>query len=402
MKFRLTIISCFLFSLSYAQVIVTGKIQDATTGKAIPSASVYINQTRIGTMSDGAGSFNISNTTNANFDLVVSCIGYKTYFKAISLSNNHFLNIKLVPKTKQLENVVLHHYEKNGWEKWGDLFTKFFIGKSAYAKKCRIKNKEVIKFWMDNKNKILSVEALEPIEIENKALGYIIRYDMQKFEYDINGKFIAFSGFPFFIEMKGSKADAVKWVVKRKEVYTGSVMHFMRSLFSDSLRADGFIVQHVQRTLNSERQRVKEIYDRDIKPLKEGTNNWKFTEDDSISYYNRIMAQPDYYDAYDRNILSADSISFKVDESKKQMFFENSLQVIYTNKKETKEFMQAAGDHTAHYIKSFIKLLSHDPISIYSNGLYYDTQNLYVEGYWSWSEKIAEMLPYDYKLDNWY
>lgn len=400
MKLSLSILACFLFSLSQAQISITGNIKDSATGKSIPNASVFINQTKIGTISNENGDFIISNSILANFDLVVSCIGYNTYFKSISSGNGKkTLSIILQPRVKKLETVVLHHFEKNGWDQWGQIFTSYFIGRSDYAKNCKIKNKQAIKFWMDKKNNILSVEALEPIIIENKALGYTIRYDLQKFEYDITNRFIAFYGFPFFIEMNGTKEQSDKWNQNRKEAYTGSVMQFMRSIYNNKLKADGFIVQRISRTPNLEKQRVKIIFNEQIKPKRQGTNNWSFVDNDSISYYNNVMAQEDYIDIIDSSKLTADSISFQMGDSKRELYFQKYLQVISTRKNETKEFMEYTGFYKAKHITSFINLVSPNPISIYSNGLYYDTQNLYLDGFWSWSEKIGEMLPYEYEAE---
>jgi hypothetical protein len=36
------------------------------------------------------------------------------------------------------------------------------------------------------------------------------------------------------------------------------------------------------------------------------------------------------------------------------------------------------------------------PITIYINGAYLDGGSLYTDGYWSWSEKLSGIVPYDY------
>jgi len=44
-----------------------------------------------------------------------------------------------------------------------------------------------------------------------------------------------------------------------------------------------------------------------------------------------------------------------------------------------------------------VTLNSADSIIVTNSGSYYNPTNLIMSGYWSWSEKIATMLPFDYK-----
>ena len=39
-----------------------------------------------------------------------------------------------------------------------------------------------------------------------------------------------------------------------------------------------------------------------------------------------------------------------------------------------------------------------EPLIIEQNGYFYDQNNLSISGYWAW-EKVADQLPYDYKVD---
>jgi hypothetical protein len=46
---------------------------------------------------------------------------------------------------------------------------------------------------------------------------------------------------------------------------------------------------------------------------------------------------------------------------------------------------------------SQITLTTGNPVEIEANGSYFDPTNLLSTGYWAWSEKIANMLPFNYK-----
>jgi hypothetical protein len=45
--------------------------------------------------------------------------------------------------------------------------------------------------------------------------------------------------------------------------------------------------------------------------------------------------------------------------------------------------------------RSILRVLT--PLKIYSNGYYEDVRGIFLENYWSWSEKIATLLPLDYE-----
>jgi len=39
-----------------------------------------------------------------------------------------------------------------------------------------------------------------------------------------------------------------------------------------------------------------------------------------------------------------------------------------------------------------------ESLTIEQNGYFYDQNNLSISGYWAW-EKVADQLPYDYRVD---
>ncbi|MFM8912724.1 MAG: hypothetical protein ACKOE6_07405, partial [Flammeovirgaceae bacterium] len=45
--------------------------------------------------------------------------------------------------------------------------------------------------------------------------------------------------------------------------------------------------------------------------------------------------------------------------------------------------------------KSILHVLA--PIKIYENGYYEDVRSIFLENYWSWSEKVATMLPLEFE-----
>ena len=108
MKAKLLVFLFVLLALSaYSQGnLVTGKVTDET-GVAMPGVSVQLKGTNMGATTDIDGSFSLQNVPN-NAVLVLSFIGYKA--QEINVGTQTTFNIKLVPDSKQLEEVVVIGY----------------------------------------------------------------------------------------------------------------------------------------------------------------------------------------------------------------------------------------------------------------------------------------------------
>src|SRR5262249_51930296 len=108
-------------------------------------------------------------------------------------------------------------------------FLRVFLGQTSNARKCRILNPEDISVYTD-RHKLIA-QASKPIVIENKAMGYIIHYDLQEFSEDQAEHLVTFSGIPRFEEMIPSNSrEREKWDKERDRAYFGSARHFLLSL----------------------------------------------------------------------------------------------------------------------------------------------------------------------------
>jgi len=72
------------------------------------------------------------------------------------------------------------------------------------------------------------------------------------------------------------------------------------------------------------------------------------------------------------------------------------LKVDFKKEKEEIEYLRTVW-RTAVKWQSSIMILMAPTLKLYENGYYEDIRDVYVENYWAWSEKMADMLPYDYK-----
>ncbi|HEY0068245.1 MAG TPA: carboxypeptidase-like regulatory domain-containing protein [Flavisolibacter sp.] len=396
MKPILLILLLFFFPDARAQKLITGVVLDAEKNSPVAGASVYLNNTSVGTTTGQQGSFAL-NVPQGKFELIVSSIGYQTYNLPLSLSNlPDTLVIRLRPRAKELENVVVEAYEKEGWEKWGSFFLRNFIGTSAHASGCRILNKEVIRFRRSKKNGELTAYATEPLIIENRSLGYTIRYQLEVFRYEYKTGYLLYQGFPFFEPMKSGAAREKKWAERRDDVYYGSMLHFMRSLYRNRLIEEGFEVRTLHKRPNFEKQRVKDLHTQSMDMGHGKTAIVVQPKGDSAAYYNSVMRQPNTFDSVGKDVLPGDSIAFALDSVTAGLYFRDYLMVIYKHGTAPPEYRNQLPD-PGPAMNSQLRLLSEAPVEVHANGNYFDPANLLASGFWSWSEKIATMLPFDYK-----
>lgn len=390
----------------FAQVSLKGKVVAADGGKPVASANIFLANTSVGTVSNENGEFVIDQFPAGRYELVVSFIGYEPYVTTIQ--SNHlpvFLEIKLKVKVNELKEVVLEPYEKDGWAKWGNFFMENFIGTSAYAEDCKLLNKEVVKFRFSKKNNTLQAFADDRLVIENKALGYLLKYDLTNFDYDFTTRRFIYQGYPQFEELE-AKRDGIRkrWLANRENVYYGSIMHFMRSVYRNKLIEQQFEVRKLIKLSSDEQKRVKAAYLGARVPVIKNGRNILVTDNskielhpDTLAYYRKVMQDPESFSILINQVLPGDSIAYAIDSLVAGLDFKDYLQIVYTPKKTPVEYARSMRKILPEGpITSEIFRVKEDPIVVFSNGSFFDGTNFITSGYWAWSEKIAVLLPYDY------
>ena len=400
MRPALLLLFTLLTLSAWSQRSVKGMVKDAATNLPIAGASVFLNNTSVGTATNSNGEFELF-LPSGKYELIVSSISYATANQTVSsFEAPSYLTIKLNPKAQELETVVVEAFDKDGWEKWGQFFTDQFIGTSAIAADCKLKNKEVLRFRHSKKNNELTVLALEPLIIENPALGYTLRFQLETFSFNFYTKYLFYQGYPLFILMQGNEARQRRWGANREEAYYGSMLHFMRSLYRNTLAAEGFELRRLKKLPNLEKERVRGLAKGNYWSER-STGGGRIVQigkpfNDSSEYYERILRQPDQIDILNPNLLTGDSIAYAVDSLTAGVAFDDYLQILYTKKTVPTEFKRLYPKQSTAML-SQITLLNNKPIEVQSNGIYFDPMDLMHMGYWSWSEKVGTLLPLDYK-----
>ncbi|HSR39141.1 MAG TPA: carboxypeptidase-like regulatory domain-containing protein [Phnomibacter sp.] len=404
-----TLVLLWFFSMaSKAQYTLQGTVRTAD-GKPVPNASVFFSNTSFGTAANAEGHFALYNIPTGRYELVVSSMGFET--RAMVISTEQFaapLVITLQPKAAELDEVVIESYDKETWEKWGKFFIENFMGTTPEAMQCTLKNTKAIRFRHYKKRQKLVAIADEPLLIENRALGYRISYQMELFEYDFKNKIVYYAGYPLFSSLeKPGKQPREKWLANRNKSYYGSKMHFMRSLYRNTLAEEGFEMHHMQEVPNAEKERVRQLYKPNTSTAGPGIvismsgNQAQVgprSNGDSAAYYRSVMRQPDMLTLVDSARLTGDSIAYAVDETTAAMYFPHQLLVKYLRGAEDALYLQQtlqnreAGPPVSH-----LRLVHDKPIEVLANGAYFEPLDLLAGGYWSWSDKMGNMLPFDFK-----
>lgn len=237
---------------------------------------------------------------------------------------------------------------------------------------------------------------------ENKALGYRIQYLLTKFEYHLEERSFFYSGYPQFQEMLPKNNDEKKrWAKKRQEAYQGSIMHFMRALYNNQLEQEGFEIHQMLKVDYAEYKRASSLFKAYSKAIKnkEPINISK----DSLEYYKKAskLGANEYSVQLDQLITKDDivaPIDTSIDATAQFLGFTGWLKISFQHKRDPIEYARITLKRIDH-IASDINLPNKIGLSIYPNGTYFYGYNLFIEGYWSWWEKLSTHLPTDYQPD---
>jgi hypothetical protein len=394
MRILLTLFCLLLLHAAPAQKLLRGVVLDEEKNNPLPKASVFLNNTSVGTTANEEGKFELY-IPAGRYDLIVSSIGYSTHNQSVNATDiADFITIKMKVKAPELEAVIIEPFEKDGWQKWGKWFTENFIGTSEYGRDTRIVNPEVLKFRNSKKNNELTVIAIAPLTIENKALGYRLTYQLENFTYSFKTRYLLYAGYPFFENINGSDRKKRGWEKAREEVYYGSMLQFMRAVYRNRIKEEGFEVRRLKKVSNAEKQRVRMVYRTSVRADENG-RMVSAVNRDSSAYYNNVMSQEDFQRVIGEDILPGDSIAYAADSTVAGLYFDDYLLVIYKNKSVPSEFKQVF-PKSSNAVMSEITLINGLPIKVYANGSYYNPEDLLSTGYWAWWEKIGTMLPFDY------
>lgn len=338
---------------------ISGKVIDGNTKLPLQGASVFAQNTTIGTATDQQGNFTLR-LQNGGYDLIITFTGYQTVNRRITTADALDKNIvvEVAQKEKALEDVVIKasNEVKDGLEKYGSFFEENFIGKTTNSSQCVIKNKDVLHFFFSKKKNRLKITATEPLEIENKALGYSIKYTLDSFTHEYGTQLSTYSGYPLFKDLQpADEAQKASWLSNRLKAYNGSMLHFMRSVHDKRIKEEGFEIQFVARTNETET----------AIPVADFYGALNYTKNDTTQVVEIAPNQP-------------------------------NIAVLYNKQAPDPLYLSTTGDVARKFQLSVVTIVADQSVGIEQNGYYYDQNDVVINGYWSW-QKVADALPYDFR-----
>lgn len=386
---------------------ITGIVRDQK--ESLPGAGVYLSGYKVSAVADNEGKFKISNLKPGNYDLLVQMVGYLPYSKSVIISDKSVqVELLLKESTTTLNEVVIRADPNRA--KYIKQFKEFFIGTSPNAAQCKILNPQVLNIDYDVTNSLLTIKTSEFLIVENKALGYRLKYMLDNFEYNSRTRIIYFSGHPFFEELKASGSRLKKYIDKRETAYYGSSQHFFRSLYAGTTQEEGFILNRMIKIPNPNRY-PDSIIRKNLVHLKtppkstvlsKATAPSKGTvlrDSAMINFWLKQQDMPKYVDYLDRKEIPPVNLVSTYNKNLKILEYSGALAISYTKEKESLAYSKTGFwifrplDIPDYEIS--VANFSQNAVRFYENGGIYDSRSMLYEGYWAY-EKVGDMVPMDY------
>jgi hypothetical protein len=362
-KHIFNIIFCILLSANlFAQNKFRGRVLNDADLTPIVGASVYFNNTSIGTITNEKGEFSISNAISG--EVIISSVDYERLIHKLNtgqLAGNSF-TFKLVEKQATLRNVLVLPDALR--KRYLEIFKTNFLGLTEEADMSRISNLNAINFSAANEKKAFIAYSDTPLTIINRKLGYIIKFDLVEFYFNEQTGQTSFYGYTRYEEM----GDKKRWTKNRQRAYYGSTLHFFRSLINNELEKESFSILRVK------------------------TDSIKQTNKQGLTYFKRFdVGIPLTL----TDIVKKDSSTYLHVVSWKDrlmvQYYKNPASKVYLSKK----IMLTGGLPTG--VRSYLTIHAEN-IHIDNYGILTDPMNIFFSGYWVY-EKAANLLPYNYYPD---
>lgn len=376
---NLIILFLFFPSVLFAQGVITGKVVTKSENP-VPDASVFLSNASVGSKTAENGAFTLNNVKFGQYDLVVTCIGFETYHETVLVNAEAIAlpTIHLSPKITELKEVTIQ-YDQNR-DRHVKMFLDEFFGRSENASQCKLLNPEALNLKFEKSTGKLTGNTDDFLLIENKALGYKIKYLLASFERDPQRGFISYTGSSIFEPMTGKPSEEKRWQKARIKAYRGSDMHFLRACIGQQVTEEGFTVYQVVRKPNPDRPSDSLIKAK-LQRFRPSLSTRVITLTDSLRYWSEKSRLPVNIDIMNSKPLnSLDYIKLTQKKGIYAFGYTDYLKITYKNTDNS----------------TMIKF--EEPYAYFdSNGVILTPHNLLMEGYWGFN-RIAELLPVDYEL----
>ncbi|MBC7567341.1 MAG: carboxypeptidase-like regulatory domain-containing protein [Pedobacter sp.] len=343
---------CFSATAIRAQTSFNiGGLVKTAAGDTIDAATVFINGSKQVTKTDTKGEFMFNNVSPGTYQLVVNMIGYASVKQNVVIqSQSAKINIILTEKQIVLSEVVIGDGSQR--DKQIKVFIKNFLGESSNAKACTIMNTDLLEF--STLQTLLEATTSDFLIIQNKSLGYNIRYLLRNFRFNSGTGITSYDGESLFENIDGTPEQQEQWKLNRRKAYDGSFMHYLRSLYANTTRKEGFLTYNIM-------NRTAPLQ---LDPKLVDMEQFLFTVD---SNFVELKFKRRFYIYHDMKMASVED---KV-----------------TNDKEITQAMDKEGSIMTLFLENAI---------LDKKGSYIDYRSFYIQGYWG-KKRLGDQLPFEYQ-----
>lgn len=248
---------------------ITGKVIDEKK-KPVEFANVFANNTSINTTTDSNGSFKLQiPKTFPNIELVVSFAGFQGLRENITQGLGTEKNYTFLLKPIAIPEVRITAKRHKDFKKKWQLFQVALLGQSDFVRECKILNPDVIRLEYDDNQNLLA-SAVEPVYIQNDALGYKITLQMSYFKCNGSQSESILDQFFEKLEPKDSEQEFI-WNKNRKIAFKRSFRNFLVSVANNRLKKDKFEIFQTsfkEKTYTINTSVYEEIVKKNIIPCK--------------------------------------------------------------------------------------------------------------------------------------
>lgn len=234
---------------------ISGIITDINTSQPVEYANVYIQGSTSGAVSNQDGYFEFESDI-IHGQLIISHVSYETSVIELGNSQKSGLLIALNPRIYDFIPVSI----KSKDQRVANLkhFREEFLGSDYWGNHATIENDSVLVFSVEYYSdtitkrslrgpiKKFEAKATSPIIISLPKLGYTLQYDLVRYietDEPVLGKVISSSGYSYYTPMRDASFRKQRNINRNRiRAYYYSPQHFIRSLYNNHLKENGYLV----------------------------------------------------------------------------------------------------------------------------------------------------------------
>jgi len=354
----------FIICSSVQGQVLKAIVADQNSHRPIADAFVFIENSSNGTATNQAGEFELNVKGNKQLNIVFSHLNYQTSvlkWKSGDVLRDTFF---LIPQEINLQEVSVTQKANPRLRKRRlKRFTTAFLGPDVNPNLVKILNPEALLFKEEDQQ--LIAECNEPLQIENRKLGYIVQFYLEEFELSNENEDLRYKGRVFFQPMEGNTKAIAKFKRNRRKAYLISSNYFFTQLVQGNIDIEVYEIGFAAINSNSE------------------VVAYKMTAPDSLN----IEKLDDYtYAIAVKEYLSVRNKSAKIQSGNTEdQSFASSFST------DIAPLSKVQNEIAVSYLKSTTGF-----ILVNSYGRILNPTDIEEYGYWA-NQRIAALLPFDYR-----